>query len=67
MVLLGGLRSIGGSILGAFVLVALPEVLRFIGLPDTIAAVARQMIYGILLITIMYFIPQGLIGTLILR
>lgn len=67
MVLLGGLRSIGGSILGAFVLVALPEVMRFIGLPNTIAAVARQMIYGGLLIVIMYFRPQGLLGTLRLR
>lgn len=67
MVLLGGLRSIGGSILGAFVLVALPEVMRFIGLPNTIAAVARQMIYGSLLIVIMYFRPQGLLGTLKLR
>ncbi|MDL1984287.1 MAG: branched-chain amino acid ABC transporter permease [Deltaproteobacteria bacterium] len=67
MVLLGGLRSIGGSILGAFVLVALPEVMRFIGLPNTIAAVVRQMIYGSLLIVIMYFRPQGLLGTLKLR
>ena len=67
MVLLGGLRSIRGSILGAFVLVALPEVMRFIGLPNTIAAVARQMIYGGLLIVIMYFRPQGLLGTLRLR
>ncbi len=67
MVLLGGLRSIGGSILGAFVLVALPEVMRFIGLPNTIAAVVRQMIYGGLLIVIMYFRPQGLLGTLRLR
>jgi len=67
MVLVGGLRSIRGAVLGAFVLVALPEVMRFIGLPNTVAAVIRQMAYGVLLIVIMYFRPQGLLGTAKLR
>jgi len=67
MVLLGGLRSIRGSILGAFVLIALPEIMRFVGLPNNIAAVVRQMIYGALLVLIMYFRPQGFLGTIRLR
>ncbi len=67
MVLLGGLRSIGGAIAGAFLLVTLPEVMRFIGLPNTVAAVIRQMTYGALLILIMYFRPQGLSGMMKLR
>ncbi|MBM4305211.1 MAG: branched-chain amino acid ABC transporter permease [Deltaproteobacteria bacterium] len=67
MVLLGGLRSIHGVILGAFVLVALPELMRFIGLPGPFAAVIRQMIYGMLLILIMYFRPRGLLGRVKLR
>jgi branched-chain amino acid transport system permease protein len=67
MVLLGGLRSIHGVVLGAFALVALPEIMRFIGLPSTIAAVVRQMIYGMLLILIMYFRPHGFFGKVRLR
>lgn len=67
MVLLGGLRSISGATLGAFILVSLPEVMRFIGMPNTVAAVIRQMIFGLLLILIMYFRPQGLLGTVKLR
>jgi branched-chain amino acid transport system permease protein len=67
MVLLGGLGSIRGAIVGAFVLVALPEIMRFAGLPNTIAAVVRQMIYGISLILIMYFRPMGFFGIVRLR
>jgi branched-chain amino acid transport system permease protein len=67
MVLLGGLRSIRGAVLGAFVLVALPEVMRFLGFPTPIAAFLRQMVYGVVLILIMYLRPQGLLGTVKLR
>jgi len=43
-------------------MVILPEVLRFLGLPDTIAPNIRQIIYGFLLIVLMRFRPQGLLG-----
>ncbi len=67
MVLLGGLRSIRGSIIGAYVLISLPELMRFIGFPEATSALLRQMLYGILLILIMYVRPQGLMGTVKLR
>lgn len=67
MVLLGGLGSIPGSIIGAVILVVLPEAMRFIGLPNTEAAVIRQLMYGLLLILIMYFRPQGLLGMVKLK
>jgi len=62
MVVFGGMGSIRGSIVGAIVLVILPEILRFIGLPSSIAAPLRQMIYGLLLIILMIKRPQGLMG-----
>jgi len=40
----------------------LPEVLRFIGLPADIAAQMRQVIYGLILIMLMLYRPQGLLG-----
>lgn len=59
---IGGVGNIRGSILGAFFVVILPEVLRFVGMPDDIAADMRQIIYGLSLIVVMYFRPRGLAG-----
>ena len=62
MVIFGGMGSISGSIVGAMVLVILPELLRFLGMPSSIAAEVRQMIYGLLLVVLMIKRPQGLLG-----
>lgn len=62
MMIFGGMASISGSIIGAISLVVLPEILRFLGLPSSIAAPLRQMIYGLLLVILMIKRPQGLIG-----
>lgn len=62
MVVFGGMGSLRGSFLGAAVLVVLPELLRFLGLPSAVAAPLRQMIYGLLLILLMLKRPQGLVG-----
>ncbi len=55
IVIFGGLGSISGSVVGALVLTALPELLRFIG--DW-----RLVIYGAIVILIMIARPQGLMG-----
>lgn len=62
MVVFGGMGSLVGSVVGAAMLVALPELLRFVGIPSSMAASLRQMIYGFLLIVIMIWRPQGLMG-----
>jgi branched-chain amino acid transport system permease protein len=62
MVIFGGMASIPGSILGAVILVMLPEALRFLGLPSSIAAQVRQMLYGALLVVLMIWRPKGLLG-----
>ena len=59
---IGGVGNIRGPVLGAVFVVLLPEFLRFVGMPDAIAANMRQIIYGLSLILIMYFRPQGLMG-----
>lgn len=59
---IGGTGNIRGPIFGALFVVILPEILRFVGMPDAIAANMRQIIYGLALIIIMYFRPQGLWG-----
>src|SRR3984885_8355598 len=62
MVVVGGARTLVGSIIGPFLLLALPQVLTLVEIPTTIAATARQLIYGLLLILFMLFRPQGLAG-----
>jgi len=62
MVIFGGMGSIQGSIVGALILVIFPELLRFLGMPSSIAAPMRQMIYGLLLVILMIKRPQGIMG-----
>ena len=57
MVVLGGLGSISGSIVGAAVLSVAPEFLRFM-------ASYRMLVYGGLLVCVMIFRPNGLMGTI---
>jgi len=62
MVIMGGVGRLAGPLLGAAVLVALPEGLRFVGLPEQLAGNLRQILYGLLLILVLLLRPRGLIG-----
>ena len=62
MVIIGGAGSRWGPVLGAFILILIPEALRFIGLTHTIAAHLRQILYGALLVTFLIIRPRGLFG-----
>lgn len=55
VLLFGGLGSAWGPILGAAFVVWAPEQLRFIGRD-------RDLVFGVLLIVIMIFVPDGLVG-----
>ncbi|MGC9968378.1 MAG: branched-chain amino acid ABC transporter permease [Minisyncoccia bacterium] len=62
IVILGGAANLNGSLVGALVLTILPEALRFIGFSEDIAAQMRQLVYGLLLVLLMLYRPQGFIG-----
>lgn len=62
IIILGGLANLRGSVLGALFLIILPEILRFVGFPSEIAAQMRQVIYGLMLVLLMIYKPQGLMG-----
>jgi len=66
-VLIGGTGNIRGPVVGAIFVVLLPELLRFVGFPDAIAANLRQIVYGLSLILLMMFRPQGLAGEYYLK
>ena len=55
MVVLGGLGSVPGAVIGATVLAAAPEFLRFM-------SQYRMLVYGALLVFLMVFRPNGLLG-----
>lgn len=56
MVILGGLGNIMGAILGAVLLIGLPELFR--GLAEY-----RMLVYGLVLLLLIRFRPQGVLGT----
>lgn len=62
VIILGGLASTRGVITGVVILTLLPEVLRFVGLPNEIAAQTRVILYGCALVYLMYKKPVGLFG-----
>jgi branched-chain amino acid transport system permease protein len=62
MIILGGLSNVRGAVLGSLFLILLPEALRFVGFPTDIAAQMRQVVYGALLMALMLYRPQGMLG-----
>ena len=56
MVILGGMGNVLGAILGAVVLTTLPEMFRG-------TAEYRMLIYGVVLLLLIRFRPQGVLGT----
>jgi len=73
MVVVGGLGSVGGSILGTALLVLLPELIRYFSKIEALPKAVQQafgdytyhlLAYGLLLMIFVIFIPKGLAGLL---
>jgi branched-chain amino acid transport system permease protein len=62
IVIIGGAGNFLGSVIGAAVLVAVPELLRFFDVSSAAAANVRQIMYGALLVFVMIARPRGLLG-----
>lgn len=62
LVILGGSERLAGPVVGAFLLLAIPELLKFLAIPDAVAAPMRQIIYGGLLVVFMLVRPEGILG-----
>jgi branched-chain amino acid transport system permease protein len=60
MIVLGGMGSLTGTVLGAIVITIMPELLR--KLPGDFSRY-RLVVYSALLILIMLTRPQGILGT----
>ncbi len=62
IIIIGGTGNQAGPLIGTVLMILLPEILRFLRIPDAIAANMREIIYGLLIILIMRYRPQGIKG-----
>jgi branched-chain amino acid transport system permease protein len=53
IVIVGGIASIGGSVVATFLILIIPELLRFVSLPSSILGPARQIIFAIILLAVL--------------
>lgn len=67
MLVVGGSGNLSGPAAGAAFMVLVPELLRFLGVPDAVAGSAREIVYGLLLIVFMYYRPRGICGDFAVR
>lgn len=61
LVIIGGSGNVFGSVIGAAVLISIPEMLRFFDVPTTVASPIREILYGALMIIFLRFRPKGLL------
>ncbi len=62
IVIVGGIASIKGTIVATFIIILIPEALRFLYLPSTVLGPLRQIFYALILLGILLYRPKGLFG-----
>jgi len=67
IVIIGGSGNILGPVTGALFYILLPEFLKFIAIPDPMAANLRMIIYGVVLIMIIRYKPNGFFGKYVFK
>ena len=65
---IGGIGTrVRGPVIGAAIVVILPVLLRFLHLPAILVGNLQQIVFGLVLIVLMFCRPQGLMGNTILK
>lgn len=62
MVVVGGMGSVYGPVVGAVLLITLPEVITFLNLPSEIMGPLQGVIFTLLVIVFLFLRPQGLVA-----
>jgi len=60
-VVIGGIGTIGGPILGAFFFVTISELLRFLPMQSQFAAALAKVIFALILMYVMIYCPKGIL------
>ncbi|MHA6629469.1 branched-chain amino acid ABC transporter ATP-binding protein/permease [Pseudonocardia sichuanensis] len=61
VIVLGGAGNLLGTVLGAFILVGVPQLLLLFELDNQVAGLVQRFAYGLLLVLFMIYRPQGLV------
>lgn len=64
MVIIGGLGSIKGSVVGTIVVIGVPELLGFLGIDSSYTEQIQNILYSVVLVIIISVRPQGIFGKL---
>lgn len=62
MVVVGGMTSVVGAVIGAAIIVLIPQLLQQVDLAQSVAGPLEQVLFGLLLVILMFTRPQGLLG-----
>jgi branched-chain amino acid transport system permease protein len=62
MVVVGGMGSTWGPVVGAMLLLVLPQAITFLNLPTTYMAPVQGMIFTLLVVLFLFLRPQGLVS-----
>jgi branched-chain amino acid transport system permease protein len=62
MVVVGGMGTTAGPVVGALLLTALPQAITFLNLPPSIMAPLQGMLYTGLVLVFLFLRPAGLVG-----
>lgn len=62
MIVIGGMNSVLGTLVGAGIILLIPEALTFFELPSDVAGPLEQVLFGALLVVLMFLRPQGIFG-----
>ena len=63
MVVVGGMGTTLGPVVGALLLIALPQAITFLNLPPSVMAPLQGMLYTGLVLLFLFVRPAGLVGT----
>lgn len=64
MVVVGGMGSVWGPVVGSVLLLALPQLITFVDFPPSVMAPLQGLIYSGLVLMFLFLRPQGLIGSI---
>jgi len=62
MVVVGGMGTTLGPVVGALLLTALPQAITFLNLPPSVMAPLQGMLYTGLVVIFLFMRPAGLVG-----
>lgn len=62
MIVIGGIGTMAGPVIGTLAITALPPLLSFLSLPDESLGIWQQIIFGTFMVLMMMFRPGGIVG-----